>query len=135
VTDTVALRAAPAAVVAVTVTWKVVGGCVTWLLELVEPPPQPLIPNANTPTAKSELPMRVLRRNTGASRHSPTNPTPEPLVQPVRDAARVAFLADAFEVEIVMVSVAMSVPSGVREGGAKVQLSPEGSPEHANVTA
>src|SRR5579864_1929000 len=133
VTETVAVRDGPLAAVAVTVTVEVTGVGVTWLP--LAPPPQPQMPSTSNPAARRENGKRFLRSTTGSSRRTPTRPKPEPLNQPMRIAdPRTALRVTAFEVEIVMVSVAMSTPSGVRLGGAKLQLAPPGRPEHVKVT-
>ena len=135
-TETVALRAGPPVAVAVTVTLYVptIGFVGTELPEL----PQPSIPSTSNISKKlPRMVMRVrrLRPHSGISR-TPASPKPEPASHPVCvDAARCLSPAAEAAVETVIASVAMFVPSGVRLGGAKVQVAPAGNPEQANETA
>src|SRR3984893_3517069 len=139
VTETVALRAGPPVAVAVTVTLYVPTIGFGGGPELPEVPQPSVTSTSNIIKMPPITTMRVgrrLRPHTGMMSKTPASPKPEPASHPVCvDAARWLSCAAEAEVETVIASVAMFVPSGVRLGGAKVQVAPAGNPEQANETA
>ena len=85
----------------------------------------------------SSMVTRPVRRIPGKRNRRPAKLTPDAPSHIMRSAVArcTALVAAPAAVEIVTVSVAMSVPSGVSDAGAKLQLAPLGNPEQVNVTA